>query len=110
MEKVTMFRCARCMHTYSTEEECKKCEESHVKPAKMQTCYFADIKRTDKDGKCWVDESSRRPSKYPMGINILMEDGKVIEYKIVPQPDPLFEDFAKTFDTLFDRSKTKKKE
>lgn len=58
MTAVTSFKCDTCGHIYKTEEECSKCESSHVKVSKiLDVCYggFA---------------------KYPTGIIVELENGE----------------------------------
>ena len=83
MKQIMKFKCEKCGAMFESQEDCQKCETSHVMPKKMVSLSFnwADTMNVSKDLRESV--ANDLDSTYPQMIKIQMEDGKVIEYKPV---------------------------
>ena len=103
MKQLTTYKCDKCGATYDNQEDCVKCESSHVMPKKMVSLsynYGFEIK----DEVFRTSLQNNLDSTYPQMIKILMEDGETIEYKpvhIKKKSDKMFEDSMKKFDNVF---------
>ena len=109
MEMLTQYRCQRCMRMYDTEEECKKCEESHIMPVKMISCCWLDAIEKP-DDKVFVNANTKLDTTYPMEIHIQMADGQTVTYKpanIKTKMDKLFQDDLKKFGDIMNRTFSK---
>lgn len=67
MKELSKYQCEYCKTEYSNKCDCAECEANHK--------GFARIKE-----KRYLPYKSDR-SGYPIELNILFEDGKVIKYK-----------------------------
>lgn len=81
MKTIIQYECEKCKIAYETQEECQKCEDSHINPKEIiSSCFIPYVymegtklaRRIDKYVDC----------TYPTSIFIRMEDGKEFEYKI----------------------------
>ena len=99
MNMVSRYECKYCLKLFEKEEECKKCEESHIMPKKMVSMAFNDFV---KDGNPLFD---RDHNTYPRLIVVQMADGKEVRYTIDPadrhKNDSML--FGSSFDNIFDR-------
>lgn len=66
MKELQQFQCEICNTVYKSKTECIDCEKSHSTPVK-----FANMKYS----------SYKSDGSYPLYIEIVMSDGKVIRYK-----------------------------
>ena len=60
------YQCEFCKTQYKVKNECKMCEDNHIKPESIKRCKYH------------VEKNSKN---YPDTITVLMEDGKEIKYK-----------------------------
>lgn len=63
MKELKLYQCEYCHTQYSDEIKCRACEDCHSKKAKIKTMKFL------------------ANDKYPVSINVEIENGKVITYK-----------------------------
>ena len=67
MIKIELYECGVCHTRYKSKDECTECEESHVKPKRIE-------------GAKWVAKKNDS-SGYPYRVTIEFEDGETIEYR-----------------------------
>lgn len=62
MTELTVFKCDFCGKDFETENECKNHEKKHIKIDKINNIIY-------------------NTEKYPVIIEVLMENGKVFNYR-----------------------------
>lgn len=84
-EKLT-YICEKCGAEFATKEECAECENKHINPKLIMAfehkCYN---KRLSDVRICNINPMVRdihaRMAIYPDSIDVLMDDGKIMQYK-----------------------------
>ena len=62
-----LYICDKCKTAYTSEEECKECEEGHVPAKRVRDQKYVSI-ANDKTG-------------YPTYVSLVMEDGRIIRFR-----------------------------
>lgn len=69
---IKKYQCETCFATYDNEEECHRCERSHVRPVA--------IVDTGNSFDYCIPNTWRKGDRYPQGLYVLMSDGSVRVY------------------------------
>lgn len=67
MKETKLYVCDYCGTQYKEKLKCQDCERGHKKIKSINSCKYVSIKN---------DETG-----YPSRINVLMDDGNIVEYK-----------------------------
>lgn len=67
MKEVKHYICEICGKGYKSEDSCRKCEESHIKPLEIVKQKYVSI--------------GNDASGYPVWIEVKMSNGAVVRYK-----------------------------
>lgn len=66
MKECKLYQCEICNTQYKVKNECKMCEDNHIKPESIKRCKY---------------HAEKNSKNYPDTIVVLMKDGKEIKYK-----------------------------
>ena len=58
----TRYFCEHCLTEYASEENCLKCEASHVAPDTIESAIY------------------KRDRIYPISVSLTMDDGAIVQY------------------------------
>ena len=68
MKKLELYQCDICGTNYKSKEECKKCEEHHVKVGEIIDAKYNAMDRGSFDG-------------LPVKISVKFANGKIAQYR-----------------------------
>lgn len=68
MKETKIYICEVCGTQYASKTRCMACEKSHKKPLRIKNCKYLPKQNSEKG--------------YPFRIDVKMEDGEVISYKL----------------------------
>ena len=72
MEKVIYYRCGICRKIYDSESEAMECEKYHTCIKQIESCNYLSLA-----------EDMSNYGSYPKIISVEMEDGKIVQYKMM---------------------------
>lgn len=67
MKKIEVYQCELCGAQYNTEDECKECENYHIKPVSIA-------------GAKWLPKGLSKANGFPMKVSVVFEDGTTLDY------------------------------
>lgn len=67
MKKIEAYQCELCGAQYNTEDECKECENYHIKPVSIA-------------GSKWLPKGFSKTNGFPMKVSVVFEDGTTLDY------------------------------
>ena len=72
MKKIEVYQCELCGAQYKSEEECKECENYHIKPVSVVCAKWLPKGFLKDDPKA---------DGLPLKVSVTFEDGTTLDYK-----------------------------
>ena len=69
MKKIEVYQCELCGAQYNTEDECKECENYHIKPVPVGISCAK-----------WLPKGLSKANGFPMKVSVTFEDGTTLVY------------------------------